>query len=82
VATSTRLSASAAPFAVAAMRSSSSPTRLLQTKTDAKGTALTYTYDANDSVTQIAGGGQTTTFTYETGSDNRTSASVTGGGST
>lgn len=37
-------------------------TRLLGTKTDAKGTVFTYSYDANDRVIQIAGGGQTKTF--------------------
>lgn len=57
-------------------------TRLLHTKTDAKGTVFTYTYDANDRLTQVSGGGQTKAFTFEAGSDNRATMSVTGGGST
>jgi YD repeat-containing protein len=49
-------------------------------RTDAKIVALTYTHDGNDRVTSISGGGQTTTITYESGSDNRQSICVTESG--
>jgi YD repeat-containing protein len=45
-------------------------------RTDAKGTVFTYTYDGNDRLKTMTGGGQTTSITYEAGSDNRASASV------
>jgi YD repeat-containing protein len=45
-------------------------------RTDARGTVFTYTYDGNDRLKTMTGGGQTTSITYEAGSDNRASASV------
>jgi YD repeat-containing protein len=51
---------------------------VLAHKTDANGVVFSYQYDGNDRVRSIAGGGQTTTATYEPGSDNRQIATVGG----
>ena len=61
-----------------------SGTTLLTTKTDAKGTVFTHTYDHNSRLLTITadplvGSNRVTTLTYEVGSDNRATMSVTGG---
>lgn len=51
---------------------------VLAHRTDAKGVRFTYQYDGNDRVRSIEGGGQTTTVTYEPGSENRQTVTVNG----
>lgn len=49
---------------------------LLRIKHDAKGTAFTYTYDDNSRIESVTAGTRESTFMYEPGSDNRSSASA------
>lgn len=46
-------------------------TALVNTRTDARNNTFTYAYDGNDRVRQVTVGGQTTTYSYEPGTDNR-----------
>ncbi len=52
------------------------PAGNVKTKTDANGTAFTFTYDGNNRLTTIVAGGRPTTITYEPGSDNRQTATA------